>query len=260
MRTYISVLSMAAALAISVSAQAGVIGPSQSLSGLLFDFNNQTDPSIVVGDKTFHHFTYSFTGDMPTPASVNVIPVVDVDGNFGIRFQGSFTDRPGGSASDVVLDYRVDVDPAAGMAISDAHLNGDPATSGIGRVVITETWTPINAFGIPGSPEAVIWSISPGAQIDPNTGLPLPDNSPGAFVSFLPNTYTSLLVTKDISVNAGPSVVGDITNVSLAEVSAIDQTFSQTGIPNNGATPEPMSLSLFALGAGALLFRRPRKI
>lgn len=236
------------------------MGPAQSLSSLLYDFSTQNDPSLTVGDKTFHHFTYSFTGDMPSAGAVNIVPFQDSLGNFGIRFTGGFTDRPGGDNSDAVIAYRVDVDPAANMSISDAHLAGDPATSGIGRVTVAETWTPIDAFGIPGNPIALIKSISPGTAIDPSTGLPLPDTTLTATASFLPNTYLSLNVVKDILANAGPSTINDANNTSVADITVIDQTFSQTtGIPNNGGTPEPMTLSLFGLGASALLFRRPRK-
>lgn len=257
MRTFIPALSLAATLAIAASAQANVIGPQQSLSGLLFDFNNQTDHSVVVGDKTFHHFTYAFTGDMPDSTAVNVIPFVDIDGNFGLRFQGGFGDRAGGAVSDALIGYQVDVDPQSGLTISDAHLAGNPASTGVGQVTITESWTPLDARGIPGNPEAVIWSTSPGNTIDPDTGLPLSDNKLNAAVSFLPNTYLSLIVLKDIKTDAGPALVNDVRNVSIADLSAIDQTFSQ--VPNNGGTPEPMTLSIFGLGAGALLFRRPRK-
>ena len=261
MRNFIPVLSLAVTLAIAASAEANVIGPQQSLASLLFDSTTQTDHSLIVGDKIFHNFTYAFSGDMPDASAVNVIPYVDVAGNFGIRLQGGFGDRPGGGISDALLGYTVDVDPLAGMAISDAHLSGDPATTGVGRVSVTETWTPIDAAGLPGDPQAVITSVSPGSKIDPITGLPRADNTFYAAVDFLPNTYGSLLVLKDIKADAGPALVNGLNNVSIADVTVIDQTFSQTsGLPNNGAsTPEPMTLSIFGLGAGALLFRRTRK-
>lgn len=250
-------------MAIAASAQAGVIGSSVYLSDLLFNPTNGSDPSVIVGDKIFHHFTYSATGNMPNltvdPTGVNVIPITDVAGNFGIRFQGGFGDNPGGSTSDALIGYTVDVDPNSGMQISDAHIVGDPASTGVGKVTVTETWTPIDQFGIPGDPEAIIWSTSPGSTIDPLTGLPRSDNKLNDAVSFLPNTYSSLIVTKDIKADAGPSLNGDVRNTSIADISVIDQTYSQTGVPNNGSTPEPMTLSIFGLGAGALLFRRTRK-
>ena len=263
MRGFLPILSLAATLAVAASAQAGVIGDSAYLSGLLFNPNTGADPSITVGDKIFHHFTYNASGDMPDlvadPKGISVTPITDVAGNFGIRFTGGFGDNPGGSNSDAIIGYTVDVDPNSGLQISDAHIVGDPATSGVGKVSVTETWTPVDAFGLPGNPEAIIWSSSPGNTIDPNTGLPLPDNKLQDAVSFLPNTYPSLIVLKDIKADAGAALFNDLRNTSIADISVIDQTFSQTGIPNNGSTPEPMTLSIFGLGAGALLFRRSRK-
>ena len=261
MRKFIPVLSVAAAMAIAASAQAGVIGSSVYLSDLLLNPTNGSDPSIQVGDKIFHNFTYNASGDMPDlkadPRGVSVTPITDVDGNFGIRFTGGFGDNPGGSNSDATITYTVDVAPNAGFSISDAHIVGDPATTGIGKLSVTETWTPVDQFGIPGDPAAIIWSSSPGSVIDPLTGLPRADNKLHDAVSFLPNTYLSLNVVKDIKADAGAAFVGDIRNTSLADISVIDQTYSQ--IPNNGDTPEPMTLSIFGLGAGALLFRRTRK-
>ena len=53
---------------------------------------NVPGATIVVGDKTFGGFTYTITGDMPAASLVNVIPITDNAGNFGIRFQGAFID------------------------------------------------------------------------------------------------------------------------------------------------------------------------
>ena len=50
--------------------------------------------TIVVGDKTFTNFGYTFTGDMPGPVGVNVVPITDDAGNFGIRFQAALIDLP----------------------------------------------------------------------------------------------------------------------------------------------------------------------
>src|SRR4051794_29992871 len=69
---------------------ATIIGTPVALSTLLVPNGN-----IAAGDKTFTNFTYNQTGDMPPAALVNVIPITDTAGNFGIRFQGAFIDTTG---------------------------------------------------------------------------------------------------------------------------------------------------------------------
>src|SRR5215211_4200289 len=65
---------------LAASQGATIIGPAVLLSTL-------TPPggTISAGDKTFTNFTYNFTNDMPPATAVNVIPITDDFGNFGIR-------------------------------------------------------------------------------------------------------------------------------------------------------------------------------
>ena len=86
-----SILALAVLAASAAAAQADVLGDPVALSTLV-----QPDGSIQVGDKIFNNFTYTPTGDMPGADRVNVIPITDVDGNFGLRFQGGFHDVAGG--------------------------------------------------------------------------------------------------------------------------------------------------------------------
>src|SRR5262245_45010115 len=88
------------------SSAATIIGTPVALSTLLVP-----DATIVVGDKTFGGFTYSITGDMPPAPLVNVIPITDDAGNFGIRFQGAFIDTTGAvGGSDALITYTVTAD------------------------------------------------------------------------------------------------------------------------------------------------------
>ena len=120
---------------------ATIIGSPVALSTLL---DNGT---IVVGDKTFTNFTYTLTGDMPGAINVNVVPIQDDFGNYGIRFQGAFTDLPSSQGgSDALITYKVTAGP--GRLISDAHLQGNPNLLGTtGSINVTETFLPLGAAG-----------------------------------------------------------------------------------------------------------------
>lgn len=229
-----------AVLATAGSLQAGVIGTSQTLSALLQ--SGDSDPGIQVGDKLFHNFAYNFTGDMPTAGLVNVIPITDVFGNFGLRFHGAFQDKAGGGASDALITYTVDVlDPS--MQISAAHIAGDTRVFGTGSATVTETWLPDAGDAAIG-----IFDIRPGTTS-------LLDS-----IDFSPVTFGSLRVQKDILIDAGPSTIGDEPNYSTANVTFIDQTYSQVEGEGGGAeTPEPASLGMLAVGSAALLMRRRAK-
>ena len=220
-----------AVLAVAATAQAGVIGPTQTLASLLPSAGN-ADPSILVGDKLFHGFAYSNTGDMPNALGVNVIPIIDAYGNLGIRFQGGFKDSPGNGPSDALINYIVTVEDPT-QAISGALIQANPVVVGSASMNVTETWVPDA-----GSTQIGVFDMKPGAT-------QLADA-----VSFLPKTFTSLHVQKDILGDAGAATVGGVPSNSLAFMSFVDQTFSQV--------PEPASLSLLAVGGLALLLRRQR--
>jgi len=178
---------------------------------------------IIHGDKQFDRFSYSFTGEMPAPELVNVVPIMDLDENLGIQFQGSFTDlfsSQGGS--DALIRYRVTVlDPA--RRITDAHLFGNPELLGdTGSISVTETF----AFDVTGEYQMSIFE-------DETAG-----SRNAASTVFEPRSI--LQVTKDISAIAGPT--GTVT------LSFIDQTFSQIDIP----IPEASGVSLMLIGLGCL--------
>jgi hypothetical protein len=190
---------------------------------------------IIVGDKNMSGFVYSAIGDMPDASQINVLGFKDPFGNWGLSFHGAFLDLPGGGASDAVIRFVVNIDPAAlarGLRISDAHL----FLNGVG-------------VGSPNSGFFVDESFSP----DSNDTL-------NAFVSTFPNgtsklsdstifgtPLTTLHVTKDILAIAASG------SGQPARGTVIDQSFSQIIIP------EPTSLVLSLLGlVGLIAYQRNR--
>lgn len=177
--------------------------------------------SIQSGDKLFTNFTYKATGDMPPATAVTVQTITDAAGNFGIEFQGGFSDQVGGGSSDALIGYRVAVtDP--NRRITDAHIAGNPSVAGgTGSIVVTETF-------IPGASNTMsISSINPGAT-----------NNTDSTVFATPVSF--LDVQKDILAFAGTGV---------PNLSFVDQTFSQS-------MPEPASVALLGLGLGAVVASR----
>jgi hypothetical protein len=201
----------------------GVIGTPISLTTLLVD-----GETLTVDDKVFSEFEYTFTGEMPAPAGVNVIPIQDSDGNFGIRFQGGFMDLPSSQGpSDALIEYNV---ASTGRLISDAHLIGNPNVLGdVGSISVTETFLP----------------LGPGGQYtmeifdDENLNMAVLMDQ----VFFMPPVQM-LSVQKDILAIA----VAGSQSVTL---SFVDQTFSQI--------PEPITLASLIAGVIAIgLVRRGR--
>jgi hypothetical protein len=197
--------------------------------------------SITVGDKLFDQFTYLSTGDMPDADNVNVAPIQDSDGNFGLRFQGGFLDvfdgdpndpSDAGNPSDALIGYRVTVlDPA--FLISDVRLAGNPvvigppgATSGL--IGVSETFLP---------DDLLILAIF---DIEPGNSNQLVDSA------LLTTPLRTLHVQKDIIAFADAQG-------SAATLSFVDQTFSQVVVP------EPSTISLLVLGLGATVWAMRRK-
>ncbi len=216
-------------LVVAIVVGMGACGVAQAgqvpLSDLL-----QPGATITSGDKIFSDFTYSKTGDNPTPDAVNVIDIKDPAGNFGIRIQGGFLDRVGGSASDALITFKVSVPVGSDRVITDAHLSANPAVfdNGTGVASVTETFLyndpPIN------SDKLVVYDFGGG------------DDKLADSIVFA-QTYKTLSVQKDIILHA----TGDLSAVT---VSFVDQTFSQV--------PEPSSLALIAVGMLAVGYFRKR--
>ncbi len=178
------------------------------------------------GDKFFNNFAYSSTGNMPAASGVNV-DCVTIAGNLGLEFQGGFLDLPGGGASDALIKYTVTV-TAPGVSIVDAEIQGNPdVVGGTGAMIVVDTF-------VPDAPNTMnIFDIVPGST-------KLTDST--TFTT----GHTTLHVQKDILGAAG---------TGLATMSFVDQTYSQTSVP------EPGTLGLLGiglLGLGGYGWRRRR--
>jgi len=205
-------------VALAVSAVQAATVP---LSDLL-----QDGATFQSGDKVFSNFTYGKTADMPNPEDVNVMDITDLDGNVGIRLQGGFIDRAGGSSSDVLVTFDVTVAPGVGKVISDAHLQANPAVfNGEGVASITETFLPDIT-----DDKLVVFDMGGGV-----------DQLRDSIV--FDQTYTTLHVQKDIILQA----TSDNATVTM---SFVDQTFSQI--------PEPATGAMLLVGLCGLLLRRRR--
>jgi len=173
--------------------------------------------SITCGDKLFNNFTYSASGDMPAGSGVNVV-CKTVAGNLGLEFQGAFGDTPTSpGGSDALISYIVTVtDPR--FVITDAHIYGNPAIlppGGTGIMSVTDTFHP-------DAPNIMsIFDIKPDFP-----------NQLSDFTTFATG-YKTLHVQKDIF---GFALRG------FATMSFVDQTYSQTGVP------EPGTLGLLGIG------------
>jgi hypothetical protein len=212
---------------ITNSPGATIVGPTVTLASLL-----TPGATLTVFDKTFSEFQYTASGDMPIPANVNVTPIQDDFGNYGIRFQGGFMDlavnTPG--PSDALIEYMVEAGP--GYLISDAHLMGNPNVMGeFGAINVTETFLPLGAGG----------EYTMEIFDDENADMAqLMDET-----FFLP-PVKKLSVQKDIAAFAPP-------NGMAVALSFVDQTFSQVIVPEP-VTVVSLVSSIVAMG----LWRRGR--
>lgn len=207
-RVSLSVMCAALVVGVLISATAvsaaTIIGAPVALSTLL---NN--GGTVTAGDKTFTNFTYLFTGDMPGPVNVNIVPIQDDEGNYGIEIQGGFIDLPSSvGASDAKLTYTVTA--GGNWLISDAHMAGNPNLLGTkGSVSVTETFLPLGANG-----EFTM-------EIFDDEGRPVPQLVDSTVFS---QPAKSVNVQKDILILVP-------TDGQSGTISFIDQTFSQIEVP-----------------------------
>lgn len=229
MNTRLSSIVFMAILSSTVTLDAAQIplsttAPFTTLDQLLGD-----DNFAVFGDLRFDDFTYTWTGQMPTPAGVNVIPIVDTNGRPGLRFQGGFADQAGGDPSDGLISFAATA-TATASAIGEAHLTGNPdlfgGDVGTGLAGVTETFIPeVTDDSITVYDNGSVEQLTDAIVFNP----PL---------STVHVQKSILLLSADNSAGAG--------------LAFIDQTFS--------LVPEPAAGGLAILaGIGTLLARKRRR-
>jgi hypothetical protein len=237
------VLVTAIACAIAAPVSAALVnltppaGSTNSNTGvLLSDLISGAQMGIIVGDKIFTGFSYSALGDMPDATDVQVLGFRDPSNNWGISFHGSFRDLPGGTDSDALIRFMVEVDPAffaQGWRINDAHL----FLGGVG--VGDESYFIVDeSFSLSGINETLNVFQS---TLGPGTTAQLSDSA------FFDPGLQKLFVTKDINAFAAD-------NSGLpARATVIDQSFSQELIP------EPATLVLGGMSVLAMAFVNRRR-
>lgn len=186
--------------------------------------------NILIGDKLFNRWSYSFIGpDMPSAANVQVQGVT-VAGNFGIEFTGFWHANPGNGNESALINYRVTVtDPR--FFITDVHLDGDPSVNGgNGQALVVESVSDtVNHSSV--LPRTLsIFDIATNGGATETTRLNDALNTIGG--------YTSLDIEKTISASADSST-------TTASITHIQQTFSQSV-----SSPEPASVAFLLGGVG----------
>ena len=223
---------------VQVQAEYVQLEPNNSNQSVrLSDLVDGIIPGVTVGDKIFDAFSYTPIGDVPVDENVNVLGI-QIDGHYGIRFQGGFKDLfdDGNESSDALIGFDVAVSDPEEFLISDVHLAGNPSLSlpGVSQNAFAEVVETV--FGSFGSAQLRIQEDLNGlvgtAWIDP-----------------LPWPVEKLRVTKDIQLLSIDGV--------RASLSFVDQTFSQVPV----IIPEPSTLGLALLmGMGVLNTRSRRRL
>lgn len=221
---------------IPAPANSTALNPGQSVKLDQLTLNNIS--GIVVGDKLFSNFVYSWTNNMPAPSNVNVV-ALNVGGQVGIRFQGSFGDLPdvgSQTASDASISFKVSVLDTT-QKISGAKLAApvflDPNTPGSFGSVDESFFS--NSPAIPQILHAFNSTLGAG-------GSQFEDS-----VTFA-NQYSVLNVQKDIYALAAGLAIQPV------RMTIIDQLFPQTG---DDVIPEPTTVGLL-LGCMAVMGTRRR--
>lgn len=211
-------------LVIVLAATANVLAEPILLSELI-----QSNGHVVSGNSRFDQFTVLQTGDMPFPDAINVMPIQDANGNFGIRFQGGFVDTVAPGPSELTISYRATVlDESQGL-FTGAQLAGNAVAVGQATVEVH-----VDLMGANLSEPLTIYDDSVAGTMLLNSAMIHPGVA-GANI--------------DLFVSAESNAP-----LAAGTLSFIDMTFQQTHMPE----PNHM-LSLTLMGAVFLLQRRKRR-
>jgi len=199
-------------------ARAQALPPAVSLATL-----TNSGASLLVGDKLFTDF--SIQGSFGA-GQVTVDPI-QLDGNYGIEFQGGFL--ADGSGADMILKYDVAVTNSPNLiAAANLGFNGFvPFGTGVASVVESVYTNSGSFYG-----EMAVYATATSSQLTNSLAIVPPQQL--------------LELSKDVTVSAQLP--------AFAEISTIDQTFSQV--------PEPSVLVLTIMGAAGLgltMRRRPKR-
>jgi hypothetical protein len=211
------------------------LDPGRSIS--LSKLTSTNGDSVLVGDKLFSDFSFSFSGtDVPRcdnlRASSFKLTALSNNAGFGVSFSGPMA-ALGMDTEDVVVRFAVTVTNSSQL-ISGINLDYNGVVLGSGFSSVVES-----AFtgGFGGTP------IS---QIDVfNNGV---SNQFGASAT-LPTPEQEIFVEKDIIFGGG-----GVGAQNAAFISIVDQTF-----PQISEVPEPSTILLAVSGLATLLFVRRRK-
>ncbi|MEZ6117519.1 MAG: hypothetical protein R3C28_13235 [Pirellulaceae bacterium] len=212
------------ALVIALVGPASVLAEPILLSELI-----QSNGHVVSGNSRFDQFAVLQTGEMPFPDAINVMPIQDANGNFGIRFQGGFVDGAAPGPSELTISYRATVlDESQGL-FTGLQLAGNAVAVGQATVEVH-----VDLMGANLSEPLTIYDDAEAGTMLLNSAMIHPSVS-GANI--------------DLFVSAESK-----TPLAAGTLSFIDMTFQQTHMP------EPNHLRpLVILGALFLLQRRRRR-
>lgn len=231
--TALAIAAPVSAALVNLTPQGGAVNSNTGV--ILNDLLTGAEMGIIVGDKIFTGFSYSALGDMPEATDVQVLGFRDPSGNWGVSFHGSFRDLPGGTDSDALIRFMVEVDPqffSQGYRISDAHL----FLGGVG--VGEESYFIVDeSFALSGINDTLNVFQS---TLGPNTTAQLSDQV------FFDAGLQKLFVTKDINAFAADD------SGLPARATVVDQSFSQEIIPE----PATLALAGFAMLAAVWTGRR----